>query len=63
MVSARPVTPDVLAVFVEGFDCYNRHDFDAMEAMYAPGRGERLLAGLPRRATASGPQRHPGVLG
>ncbi len=36
MVSARPVTPDVLAVFVEGFDCYNRHDFDAMEAMYAP---------------------------
>jgi ketosteroid isomerase-like protein len=36
MVSVQPVAPDVLAVFVEGFECYNRHDFDAMEALYAP---------------------------
>ncbi|MEA2208187.1 MAG: SnoaL-like domain [Solirubrobacteraceae bacterium] len=36
MVSVQPATPAVLAVFVEGFDCYNRHDFDAMAAMYAP---------------------------
>jgi ketosteroid isomerase-like protein len=36
MVSVQPVTPDVFAVFVEGFECYNRHDFDAMEAFYAP---------------------------
>jgi ketosteroid isomerase-like protein len=36
MVSVQPATPDVLARFVEGFDCYNRHDFDAMVAMYAP---------------------------
>lgn len=35
-MSVQPVTPDVLAVFVEGFECYNRHDFDAMEALYAP---------------------------
>src|ERR1700676_1088481 len=35
-MSVQPVTPDVLATFREGFECYNRHDFDAMEAMYAP---------------------------
>jgi ketosteroid isomerase-like protein len=36
MVSVQPVTPDVLAFFVEGIECYNRHDFDAMEASYTP---------------------------
>src|SRR6478672_13859812 len=35
MVSVQRVTPDVFAVFAEGFECYNRHDFDAMEAFYA----------------------------
>ena len=33
--NVQPATPDVLAVFVEGFECYNRHDFDAMMEMYA----------------------------
>ena len=36
MGSVQPVTPDVLSFFVEGFDCYNRHDFDAMAQFYAP---------------------------
>jgi ketosteroid isomerase-like protein len=36
MSEGKPVTPDVFAVFVEGFECYNRHDFDAMMEMYAP---------------------------
>jgi ketosteroid isomerase-like protein len=35
-VSVQAVTPDVLAVFRERFECYNRHDFDAMEEMYRP---------------------------
>ena len=35
-VERQQATPDVLAVFVEGFDCYNRHDFDGMAALYAP---------------------------
>jgi ketosteroid isomerase-like protein len=35
-VSVQAVTPDVLADFRERFECYNRHDFDAMEAMYWP---------------------------
>jgi ketosteroid isomerase-like protein len=28
--------PEILAAFIEGWDCYNRHDFDAMEALYSP---------------------------
>jgi len=28
--------PEALAVFIEGWECYNRHDFDAMESFYAP---------------------------
>jgi ketosteroid isomerase-like protein len=36
MVSVQAVGPDVLAAFRERFECYNRHDFDAMEAMYHP---------------------------
>ena len=36
MVSVQPATQDVFALFVEGFECYNRHDFDAMEEMYRP---------------------------
>jgi ketosteroid isomerase-like protein len=35
-VSVQAVTSDVLADFRERFECYNRHDFDAMEAMYWP---------------------------
>jgi ketosteroid isomerase-like protein len=35
-VSVQAVTPDVLAAFRERFECYNRHDFDAMEEMYRP---------------------------
>ena len=35
-VEPQPPPPDVLALFAEGFECYNRHDFDAMEAFYAP---------------------------
>ena len=35
-VEPQQATPDVLAMFVEGFDCYNRHDFDGMAALYAP---------------------------
>jgi len=35
-VSVHAATPDVLADFRERFECYNRHDFDAMEAMYRP---------------------------
>jgi ketosteroid isomerase-like protein len=36
VVSVEAVTPDVLADFRERFECYNRHDFDAMEEMYRP---------------------------
>jgi ketosteroid isomerase-like protein len=36
IVSVQAVTPDVLDAFRERFECYNRHDFDAMEAMYLP---------------------------
>src|SRR5919206_680991 len=35
-VGPQPATPDVLAAFIEGFECYNRHEFDAMAALYAP---------------------------
>jgi ketosteroid isomerase-like protein len=35
-VSVQAATLDVLAEFRERFECYNRHDFDAMEAMYRP---------------------------
>jgi ketosteroid isomerase-like protein len=35
-VSVQAVGPDVLSAFRERFECYNRHDFDAMEAMYRP---------------------------
>jgi ketosteroid isomerase-like protein len=37
--SATPefaAAPEILAAFIEGWECYNRHDFDAMEALYAP---------------------------
>jgi ketosteroid isomerase-like protein len=33
-VSVQAATPDVLAAFRERFECYNRHDFDAMEELY-----------------------------
>ena len=36
VVSVQAVTPDVLADFRERFECYNRHDFDGVEAMYWP---------------------------
>jgi ketosteroid isomerase-like protein len=32
-------TPETLAAFIEGWECYNRHDFDAMEALYASDAG------------------------
>jgi ketosteroid isomerase-like protein len=41
-MSEDPTTPDpaaapeTLAAFIEGWECYNRHDFDAMESLYAP---------------------------
>jgi ketosteroid isomerase-like protein len=35
-VSVQAVTTDVLTDFRERFECYNRHDFDAVEAMYHP---------------------------
>jgi ketosteroid isomerase-like protein len=35
-VSVQTATPAVLADFRERFECYNRHDFDAMEGMYQP---------------------------
>jgi ketosteroid isomerase-like protein len=35
-VIVQAATLDVLAEFRERFECYNRHDFDAMEAMYRP---------------------------
>ena len=35
-VEPQPPPPDVLAWFAEGFECYNRHDFDAMTAFYGP---------------------------
>jgi ketosteroid isomerase-like protein len=36
--STRPdpvAAPEALAAFIEGWECYNRHDFDAMEALYS----------------------------
>jgi ketosteroid isomerase-like protein len=27
--------PEALAAFIEGWECYNRHDFDAMAALYS----------------------------
>ena len=35
-MSVQAVTPEVLGAFQERFECYNRHDFDAMEEMYLP---------------------------
>lgn len=34
--SPHTVGPVVFAAVVEGWECYNRHDFDAMEAHYLP---------------------------
>jgi len=33
---AESVSPEMFASFVEAWECYNRHDFDAMEAHYLP---------------------------
>jgi ketosteroid isomerase-like protein len=33
---AEPVSPVIFASVVEGWECYNRRDFDAMEAHYQP---------------------------
>ena len=41
-MSEEPTTPDltaapeILATFIEGWESYNGHDFDAMEAFYSP---------------------------
>lgn len=35
-MSVEAATPEVFAGVVERFECYNRHDFDAMEEMYHP---------------------------
>jgi ketosteroid isomerase-like protein len=33
---AEPVSPASFATVVAGWECYNRHDFDGMEAHYRP---------------------------
>jgi ketosteroid isomerase-like protein len=33
---AEVASPEILEAFEERFECWNRHDFDAMEEMYAP---------------------------